>query len=247
MRDLPPAEVPEVVQDNQNSDAPTQLWSGRLSLASIAPRLRAARHRERLEALLNTQTGITFDAASERPQRIQKAKRTKEKPYPVSHSTTPPVVTGKTTSNGLSGIQLAVFIAVGVAVGGIAALQLDHLLRTFARHHKEPVSTQQPPSQGPTLAANAPVIPLAVDSRIAEISTIPVAVAPAQPARTSTKPRTSNVDVPPQYQVAAPGAVAPVEVTGPPNTGASTDVRVPTQLHPRINALMTSNQVFRDQ
>ncbi len=153
MRDRPHADIPDSVDDtNRDSDAPTQLWSGRLSFASLTPRLRAARHRQRLEALLNTQTGITFEAAADIPELKPRSSRDEDKPALHQPSTTPPVVAAASSSTSLSGPQLALFVAVGVAVGGIAALHMDHILHPFSRQARDV-------NEAPNLLRKHPLLP----------------------------------------------------------------------------------------
>jgi hypothetical protein len=245
MRDRPHAEIPDSTDDtHRDSDAPTQLWSGRLSISAPTPHLRAARRRQRLEALLNTQTGITFEATPE----ASEANVTEAKPLErvaLHPSTTPPVVAAARPPMWLSGPQLALFVAVGVAVGGMAALHVDHLLHPFGRNHRETATTSTPTHQTPMFAANAESQRPTEESKRSDVANVHVAAAPVQPARTlPPRVRTQMAESSPQAQTNAGAADRPAAVESPSN--APTDLRIPTQLHPRINPLMTSNQVFRD-
>jgi hypothetical protein len=248
MRVRPHAEIPDSTEDtNRDSDAPTQLWSGRLSLSSLTPRLRAARHRQRLEALLNTQTGITFEAQPDIPEpQPQSANRGPQSARQVS-STTPPVVAAAAAHSALSGPQLALFVAVGVAIGGIAALHTDHLLHPFTKQAREAHTEQQTAQQPSAFDARDRSQQVAIEeSKRQDVATIQVAVAPAQPARSlAPKLRSNPVEV--NLLTQSP----PAALRGPqgdPQAGSTGgDLRIPTQLHPRINPLMTSNQVFKDQ
>lgn len=247
MRDRPHADIPDDDTD-RDSDAPTQLWSGRLSFASITPRLRAVRHRQRLEALLNTQTGITYDAASELPATKPRPTPASEKPSVHQQSTNPPLATAAATSPGMSGPQLALFVAVGVAVGGIAALHLDHILHPFSRHDREVHTAAQSVQQAPASAARGNELHTAApESKRDDLSNVRLAAAPIQPARSLTpklRSQGSEANLPAQVNPPLAATATPAK---PPEVDPSDELRIPTQLHPRINPLMTSNQVFREK
>lgn len=242
MRVRPPADITDSVDDtNTDSDAPTQLWSGRLSFASLTPSLRAARRRQKLEALLNTQTGITFEAAA---QPLETKPQTDNQTRKNPPSTTPPVVAAAVVPMSMSGPQLALFVAVGVAVGGIAALRLDHFLHPFGQQAQ--VVNSEQPTAAPTqvLAANAPleekVVSAVVESPPVQVTVVPTVV----PRQQAAKPRVS-ADPVPQLNTPASTLALPAKLEQP-TAANGEELRIPTQLHPRINPLMTSKQVFRE-
>lgn len=250
MRDRRNEAIPDSAEDTlRDFDGPTQVWSGQLSLSSLTPRLRAARRRQRLEALLNTQTGITFEAVPKTPD-VRSDHRAAEKPGRHSRRNTSAPGADATKSKALSGPQLALFVALGVAVGGIAALQLDRVLQpTSDRSHDtaRDLLTQPLVTQPPALAVAMRELPVNESSNQVEAPPIQVAVPPAQSARSlSPKPRAQTTYAAAPLPPSTRGAVPPA-MTDPATPQNGNDLRIPTQLHPRINPLMTSNQVFRDE
>lgn len=265
MRDRRNEEIPDSAEDTiRDFDAPTQLWSGRLSLSSLTPRSRAARRRARLEALLNTQTGITFEAHKTPDVRSERAYNAGR----PARNRQPSAKTEVTKSKALSGPQLALFIALGVAVGGIAALQVDRALQPLGGLSREPASdpvaeplaaqltAAQPAALQPPAARAATAQPPGFAVAIRELpvneptlddpALLEVAVPPARPMRSlAPKARAAATDAAP---VSAPTYRAGVPATTEPKAPKGGDEpRIPTQLHPRINPLMTSNQVFYEK
>lgn len=262
MRETPPSAHPRDAKP-YDSEAPTQLWdspSKDRDTSQFSLR-RAARRRERLEALLKgyeenaTSTELGTPLGS--PNSTQ-GRRDVTPPRALPQiPTAPSLPTGTYTSvRPVTGPRLAVFVALGVTIGGLAALQIDRLIspespfvaagrpETPQLQVEVPLVQDSPPAPRPNdsteevmaLVEQAPEVPpLQV-----EIVQLRQPAKPQRPTSAETPPA-ANVSPPPPPE----GAFTPA--TQQSSCGRYPTVHVPTQLHPRINALMTSNQVFTER
>jgi hypothetical protein len=262
MRETPPSGHPRDAKP-YDSEAPTQLWdnpSKDRNTSQFSLR-RAARRRERLEALLkgyeenatSTELGTPLGSANVAPLRRDVAPPPALPQIPAA----PSLPTGTYTSvRPVTGPRLAVFVALGVAMGGLAALQIDRLISPASpavaasgverpqlqveiplAQAAEPALELNEPSEETVILAdeNAEVPPLQV-----EIVPLRAPVKTQRPALAETPPATNVSPVLPPELAFAP---APQQSS----CGRYPAVHVPTQLHPRINPLMTSNQVFTER
>lgn len=283
MSDIPPSGYPKPSDGTPyDSEAPTQLWQSPFRHLSQFPNRRAARRRERLEALLKgqdvTSTGMLSSTNLTETVTPSSTKSTATAVADVSPFTPPAglpeappppesIPTGTYTSiRPVSGPRLAIFVALGVAAGGLAALQLNRVLTPLDDEKQASATANVAPEAARTDEARAvvaavPIAPevFAIDAREAcapeeseEKAVVPplhvdvVAVRPATPMAKFGK-ATSHTSVSP---VAADTDVSSALINPEPTTQTSCSrpgVQIPTQLHPRINPLMTSNQVFADQ
>lgn len=252
-----------------DSEAPTQLWQSPFRHLSQFPTRRAARRRERLEALLKGQeitntgllssTNLTHTAATQDVSPLPLAENLLPDGPPPPES----IPTGTYTSiRPVSGPRMAIFIAVGVAVGGLCALQLNRVLTPAIGAKADTVTASAPPpvhavAVGPIVAEAPMTNAFEVEGcapeepKSASIPPLQVDVVAARPMPRTSKPAASNAA--PSEQAAGPSA--PYAVTAMVNSAPTEQsscsrypsVHIPTQLHPRINPLMTSNQVFSEQ
>lgn len=254
-----------------DSEAPTQLWQSPFRHLSQFPNRRAARRRERLEALLKgqeiTNTGLLTSTSLTQTAAIQDVSPLS---LPLAENVLPDcppppesIPTGTYTSiRPVSGPRMAVFIAVGVAVGGFAALQLNRVL-TPADGAKQATVTAAIPA---VVSAVAPVsiVPAAPvanafepagcepeEAKIAAVPPLQVDVVALRPIARSSKPSTV-ITASPEHEAlpTSPDAMEAMVNTDQPAQASCSrypSVHIPTQLHPRINPLMTSSQVFTEQ
>lgn len=283
MSEIPPPGYPKPSDGTPyDSEAPTQLWQSPFRHLSQFPNRRAARRRERLEALLKgqdvTSTGMlsstnlteTVTPSSTKSTATAAAELSPFTPPAGLPEAPPPpesIPTGTYTSiRPVSGPRLAIFVALGVAAGGLAALQLNRVLTPPDGAKQASVTASFAPEAARTdeakavVAAPVPLEAFALDAPEAcapteadEKAVVPplqvdvVAVRPASPSAKFTK-TTSHTSV--SGPVAIDTDVSSALVNPEPTTQTSCSrpgVQIPTQLHPRINPLMTSNQVFADQ
>ena len=277
MRDTPSGTPEPLDGKPYDSEAPTQLWQSPFKHLSEFPVRRAARRRERLEALLKGQeitstgmvsaTGLTHTAATQdvSPAPLPENVFPDHPPPPES------IPTGTYTSiRPVSGPRMAVFIAVGVAAGGLAALQLNRVLtpstpdRATAAAAAVAVTPAEP---APVRVAVVPAVPVPAapeipvpeaeacapeEAKDAVVPPLQVEIVPVRPVARSSSKSATTTPLPPEP---ASGADAHEASSAFVNTSQSSDsscsrypsVHIPTQLHPRINPLMTSNQVFTEQ
>lgn len=257
-----------------DSDAPTQLWQSPLRHLSQFPLRRAARRRERLEALLKGQE-ITSTGALSSTNLTQTANRDVSPPPPAYHPSAeempppPSIPTGTYTSiRPVSGPRLAVFVALGVAVGGLAALQLNRVLTPHEHERSErrtvesaqaaaaALVTPSTPQAAPPLTQPSMPEPNAEacapgEFATADVPPLPVDVVASRPTARATK---ASSGLPASDErLAQPASESPptASVNREPSSPGSCErypsVHIPTQLHPRINPLMTSSQVFTER
>lgn len=273
MSDTPSGYPKPVDGKPYDSEAPTQLWQSPFRHLSQFPNRRAARRRERLEALLKGQeitstgmlsaTNLTHTAATQDVSPLPHVENPLPDP-PAPES----IPTGTYTSiRPVSGPRMAVFIAVGVAVGGLAALQLNRVLTPgHAETTASAVATAAVAPAAPVVIAPptpvrvAPSVPTEYafgveacapeEAKPAGVPPLQVDIVAARPTARQGKPASTTALNPDAAHAAASDAV-PAFVTPEQASQASCSryptVHIPTQLHPRINPLMTSNQVFSDK
>lgn len=283
----PSSEYQQVNGDSEDSEAPTQLWVSPFKHLAQFPTRRAARRRERLEALLKGQevtntampsstnlTGATATHAGETHTAATHATVASDDVYSnigLPERPPPPesIPTGTYASvRPVAGPRLAVFVALGVAMGGLAALQLNRVLSPTEVALANAAPANAAPVNAALVVAAAPVPlpqapppsrefspPVQVDNSVQACALVP----PLQVDLVATRPQgklarsvghegtaasrttVSRGDINPLLE--------PVDAVGAGQTSCSrnADVNIPTQLHPRINPLMTSSQVFTEQ
>jgi hypothetical protein len=262
MRETPPSGHPRNAKPS-DSEAPTQFWDSPLKDTTEFSVRRAARRRERLEALLkgydatNTSTELVpppFSAEFSSPGDHVSPPPLPEVPEP------PSLPTGTYTSvRPVTGPRLAVFVALGVAVGGLAALQLDRVLSptdatpAAANAARSPQQNEAPRAEAPEATeqvydSTEEVLAMVGEAQMADVPPLQVEVVQLRPP--NRIPRANVVDVPPQTVATANVSQEPPATSAfAPNVNQSAcsrypTVHIPTQLHPRVNPLMTSSQVF---
>lgn len=269
MRDTPSSYPKPTDGKPYDSEAPTQLWQSPFRQLSQFPTRRAARRRERLEALLKGQDVTSTGLLSSTNITVTTA-TPDVSPLPLPENVLPEVPpppdsipTGTYTSiRPVSGPRMAVFIAVGVAIGGLAALQLNRVLTPKLSEKQALTTVSAPPTVITLAAAQPPVSPPLVNAfepescapeaqRSELIPPLQVDVVAMRPAVKASKPylqTMTQTETPtsPSTSANVASLVNP-EQTNQASCSRYPAVHIPTQLHPRVNPLMTSNQVFAEQ
>lgn len=286
MSDIPPSGYPKPSDGPPyDSEAPTQLWQSPFRHLSQFPNRRAARRRERLEALLKgedvtstamlSSTNLT-ETATSAANASAASSSSDVSPFtpPAGLPDVPPppesIPTGTYTSiRPVSGPRLAIFVALGVAAGGLAALQLNRVLTPIegatpnsvtasvappaARTDEAKAAVAQAPEPIPAFevdmpeacapdAEKAPAVPPLQVEVVSVRATSPLAKPGKSTAHASAPGPVTN-DTP----VDVSSALVNPEPTSQTSCSRYSSVQIPTQLHPRINPLMTSNQVFAEE
>ncbi len=265
MRETPPPGHPQNAKPS-DSEAPTQFWDSPLKETTEFSVRRAARRRERLEALLkgydatNTSTELVPPPFS--PELSSSGDHVSPPPLPEVPEP-PSLPTGTYTSvRPVTGPRLAVFVALGVAVGGLAALQLDRVLSPTeatpagANAAQAALRNESPQAEAPAAAeqtydSTEEVLAMVGEAEMADVPPLQVEVVQLRPPNRIH--RANGVDVPPQTaSTANVSQEPPATLAFAPNVNQSAcsrypTVHIPTQLHPRVNPLMTSSQVFMER
>lgn len=267
MRETPPP-GPSHSESPRNSDAPTQvLWDSSYQTRNLAEfsQRRAARRRERLEALLKgddtavTQTELDMHSPGEATSATQVSI-----PPPSTRSSVP-AAAYPAPPGAAAGPRLALYIALGVAVGGVLALQIDRVLNAPSPNGTSTAAyvttaTPAPETSSYAYRYDSTEEVLAVIEE-ADVDDVPRDVERFAPSPTVRRQRMAmgTPPSPASPQAAPPMAASPANVSQPPpplrlaqvseQTACSQypTVHIPTQLHPRVNPLMSASQVFAEQ
>jgi hypothetical protein len=253
-------------ESSRNSESPTQiLWDSSnktRNLAEVSQR-RAARRRERLEALLKgddtavTQTEVDLHPPGEVTSATQLS-------IPPPSRSSLPAAAYPAPPSPIAGPRLALYVALGVAVGGVLALQIDRLLNAPS-HSATPTtayvamdapspdeasyayrydSTEEVPATNDDAngADVTPNVERLVPPPAVRRQRMALAAAPATPPMAAAPTETP---LPPNVSPSPPSLVL-AQVSEQTACSQYPTVHIPTQLHPRVNPLMSSSQVFAD-